>query len=73
VSEALASVTRTWRRDGTTNTMDLDAAVENLARAGYAVEGPESERRQTIRAALLAGVTLGTPHATFTLAGPGAG
>jgi hypothetical protein len=73
MSEALLTVTRTWRRDGSTNTMDVDAAVENLTRTGYAVEGPESERRETIRAALLAGRTLQTPHATFTLDGAEAG
>jgi hypothetical protein len=73
MSEAFATVTRTWRRDGSTNTMTLDMAVENIARTGYAIGGPDSERREAIRRALLAGVTLQTPHATFALDGPGAG
>jgi hypothetical protein len=60
-------VIRTWRRDGTTNVMDLDVAIENLSRDGADLVGPDSERREILRKALLAGETLSTSLASFTI------
>jgi hypothetical protein len=60
-------VIRTWRRDGTTNVMDLDVAIENLSRGGADLVAPDSDRRELLRKALLAGETLTTPLASFTI------
>jgi hypothetical protein len=38
------TVVRTWNRDGTTNVMGLDAAVENVARNQSDGDGPTGER-----------------------------
>ena len=66
------TVLRTWTRDGTTNEMGLDEAVENLARnqdlAGVAEANP-ADRREAIRRYLLAGRTLRTANATFAVLG----
>jgi hypothetical protein len=69
MDEAQPAVVRTWTRDGTTNLMDLDAAVENLARNQAGHEGATDEGRQAVRTALLAGETLRTHYATFAVEG----
>ena len=61
------AVIRTWRRDGSTNVMGLDVAIENLSRGGAELVGPDSDRREVVRKALLAGETLTTPLAAFTI------
>ncbi len=61
------TVVRTWNRDGTTNVMGLDAAVENVTRNQSDGDGPTGERREAVRRYLAAGRTLRTPHATFEL------
>jgi hypothetical protein len=68
-------VLRTWTRDGTTNEMGLEAAVDNLARnqSEGEVEGATDERRLAIRNSLLAGRTLRTANATFEIPGLGSG
>jgi hypothetical protein len=61
------TVIRTWKRDQTTNRMDLSAAVANLAQWDD-LRGTDLEaRRHTIRQALLDGVTLHTAKARFTI------
>jgi hypothetical protein len=69
MGERSPAVVRTWRRDGSTNVMDLDVAVENLSRTGEDLVGPDADRRDAVRKALLAGETLATLHATFALEG----
>ena len=60
-------VIRTWRRDGTTNVMDLNVAIENLSQSATDLVGPDSDRRELLRKALLAGEILTTPLASFTI------
>jgi hypothetical protein len=67
------TVVRTWKRDGTTNRMDLSAAVENLATAQEYREGDVDARRQIIRQELLDGLTLHTAKARFTIEAGDAG
>jgi hypothetical protein len=58
---------RTWKRDGSQDLMSLNAAVENLSRHERDDAGAEAERQEAVRRALLAGETLETPLARFTL------
>jgi hypothetical protein len=67
MEERQPAVIRTWRRDGTTNMMGLDVAIENLSQGGADLVGPDSDRREIVRKALLAGETLTTPLASFTI------
>ncbi len=62
-------VMRTWKRDGTTNRMGLDAAVESLARMQDFREVDLDDRRQSIRRELLGGRTLETAQAKFVIPG----
>src|ERR1700677_4204115 len=62
-------VTRTWKRDGTTNLMGLDEAVTNLAQNQLDAETNPDDYRLAIRRPLLAGQTLWTAKATFALQG----
>lgn len=59
----IIQIVRTWKRDGTQNLMTLDAAQQSLNRT--LTDGD----KDTITARLLAGETLETAHARFTLAG----
>jgi hypothetical protein len=61
------AVIRTWRRDGTTNVMGLDVAIENLSRSAADRVGTDADYREILRKALLAGETLTTPLASFTI------
>ena len=63
------TVVRTWKRDGSTNTMGLTAAVEHLARAPGAEESDLETRRHSVRRDLLDGRTLETGRATFVVPG----
>jgi hypothetical protein len=67
MEEQQPAVIRTWRRDGTTNVMGLDVAIENLSQGSADLVGAESDRREIVRKALLAGETLTTPLASFTI------
>ncbi len=67
MSEQEPAVIRTWLRDGTQNYMTLDLAIDNLVHNQPEVEGSTDERRDLIRRDLLAGLSLRTRHATFTL------
>lgn len=59
-------IIRTWKRDGSTNVMDLEAAVLNLIQRSHCY-GYASifDRRRKIRRALLDGLKLETEIATF--------
>jgi hypothetical protein len=67
MEERQPTVIRTWRRDGTMNVMGLDVAIENLSQGGVDLVGADSDRREIVRKALLAGETLTTPLASFTI------
>lgn len=54
-------IVRTWKRDGTQNRMTLDAAFQSLRRT------LATGRKYDIADRLLAGETLETAHARFTL------
>jgi hypothetical protein len=71
MNEFRVIVLRTWTRDGSTNEMGLDEAIENLARnqSEGEVEGATEERRKAIRNSLLAGRALRTENATFEILG----
>lgn len=59
-------IARTWKRDGTVNYMDLEAAVLNLlTRSQHYSYTTVFERRRKIRQALLDGQTLETELAKF--------
>jgi hypothetical protein len=67
MEERQPAVIRTWRRDGTTNVMGLDVAIENLSRGAADLVGPDADRKEILRKALLAGETVTTPLASFTI------
>jgi hypothetical protein len=54
-------VIRTWKRDGSRNTMLLDTAIQNLLRSMIGDRAMIADR-------LLAGEVLHTSHATFSRA-----
>lgn len=56
-------VVRTWKRDGSRNQMTLEAAQESLSRT------LANGDKDNIAVRLLAGETLETEHARFTLVG----
>lgn len=61
---------RTWKRDGSTNTMTLDAAALNLIR--WHRHYPDyNESLAHLRKRLAAGETIETPWASFRLEGVG--
>jgi hypothetical protein len=67
MGETVPAVVRTWLRDGTSNRMSLDQAIDNLAHNQPKAEHATIVRRDAIRRYLVAGRTLRTSHATFAL------
>jgi hypothetical protein len=67
MGDSYQAVVRTWKRDGSRDTMSLDAAVENLSRNERDAAGSPDERRESVRRALLAGELLETPLASFAM------
>ena len=61
-------VTRTWKRDGTRNTMPLEAAAQNLA-VRCSDEAVRDEGAVSIAERLKSGQRLETPHAVFSMNG----
>ena len=62
MGKRVLKIIRTWLRDGSTNEMDLEAAVGNLHQNGHA----ETSARE-IEEDFLSGAVIGTAHATFRL------
>jgi len=57
-------VLRTWKRDGSTNRMDMTPAVEHLARR-LELDADPAENRRRVRQALIGWLTRETPLASF--------
>jgi len=60
MSTKAVTIVRTWKRDGSTNLMPLEAAIENL-------RGTYGEQSLSIREALEMGRELQSKHARFRM------
>jgi hypothetical protein len=59
-------IMRRWKSDGSVNIMTIQRAVENLVRNGI-FEKPEDGEREIIRNRLIAGFSLETALAEFSM------
>ena len=66
----MTTVIRTWKRDGSTNEMTLEAAVDNLASNAVEFLGtvqPMPARKRIVEGRLMRGEIVETPLAWFRL------
>jgi hypothetical protein len=66
--EPAVEVLRTWKRDGSTNRMDMTPAVEHLA-LRVELDADPAENRRLVRQALVGWQTLETDLASFARVG----